>query len=128
MITRRNILKGMAATPIGGRLAAEHVKMRLMTGGLSGVGIASPEYAEQGDKERKFLSFTKWFKEGGENEMQKTAQFIDGFDADIIEMQSPSLTGKVRMQRKRNYERILHEKQSFFKRMLARHGFVKDWL
>lgn len=127
-ITRRTILRGMAAAPIGGRIAAEQIRTRLLTGGLTGAGITSSEYAEEADKARKFLSFVSWFKSGGENEMRHRAEFIDGFDADIIEMRSPSLTAKVRMQRERNYARIIGEKQSFFKRTLARQGFVEDWL
>ena len=127
-LTRRTILRGMAVAPIGGRIAAEHVKMRLMTGGLLGAGIACPEPVEEADKARKFLSFISWFKQGGENDLRKRAEYIDGFDADIIEMQSMSLTTKVRVQRQRNYERIVLEKQSYFKRTLARHGFVEAWL
>ena len=127
-VTRRSILRGMAVAPIGGRIAAEQVKTRLLTGGLAGAGIASSEYAEEADKARKFPSFVSWFKAGGENEMRRRAEFIDGFDADIIEMRSPSLTAKVRMQHERNYARIIREKQSFFKRELARHGFVRVWL
>ena len=127
-VTRRTVLRGMAAAPIGGRIAAEQAKARLLTGGLAGAGIASAEYAEEGDRARKFMNFVSWFKAGGENEMRRRAEFIDGFDADIIEMRSPSLTAKVRMQRERNFVRIIREKQSFFKRTLARQGFVKDWL
>ena len=127
-LTRRTILRGMAAAPIGGHIAIEQAKMGLMQGGLFGAGIAGDVAAEVGGaNESKFTTFASWLAGGGEKEMRRNAQDIHGFDADIIEMQSPSLTAKVRMQRKRNYIRLLDYKQGWFKEILARKGIVKDW-
>ena len=79
------------------------------------------------EETKKFLDFASWLKGGGDSEMRESAKTIDGFDADVIEMHSMSLQAKVRTQRKRNYNNIMHEKQTWFRQVLARNGFVKDW-
>ena len=127
MITRRNILKGMAAAPIGGHIVVEQAKMRLLTGGLTGAAISGqPEVATESGYKR-FSDFMSWFRGGGEKEMRDEANNIDGFDPDLIEMHSPSLATKVRMQRKRNYERLLKKKKSWVEEQITKNGHVKDW-
>ena len=126
-LTRRTILRGMAAAPIGGHIAIEQAKMGLMRGGLFGAGISDNVAPESVGGESKFINFTSWLAGGGEKKIRRSAEDINGFDADIIEMHSPSLTAKVRMQRKRNYNRLLAYKQGWFKEILARKGIVTDW-
>ena len=126
-LTRRTILRSMAAAPIGGHIAIEQAKMGLMRGGLFGAGISSDSAGDGGPNESKFTNFASWLTGGGEKEIRRNAEDINGFDADIIEMRSPSLSAKVRMQRKRNYIRLLDYKQGWFKEILARKGIVRDW-
>jgi len=66
-------------------------------------------------------------RRGGEQIVKSEARDIDGFDPDLIVMNSMSFAAKVVVQRRRNYQRILEKKRNWFQRMVENRGFVKIW-
>ena len=124
-IARRSFLKGVAASPVAGHAMAQHLieQTQLMAlGNGYGAEVASPSAA----KPERFLSFANWLKAVGEDEIRREARNIHSVDADIIEMRLPLAT-KARMQRARNYKRLMEEKRSWFDRLLTRDGKVEYW-
>lgn len=129
---RRGILKGLALSPLGAAAAAEQAKIGLMTGGTpvvaSGRGLmgVSENTSAAAQAPLRFLNFASWFKDVGHKQIAKSAQRIDGIDPDILEMRLPMPT-KVRMQRRRNFDRIVEDRKDWFSRIVSRDGAVSWW-
>ena len=125
VIGRRSFLKGAAAAPAVASAVAQHTAAQaqnLALGGGQG-GVAQP-FA---NRPTNFVSFIKWFQDVGEAAIRAEARVFQTVDADIIEMRLPLAT-KVRMQRARNYKRLLAERRTWFDRTLNREGKVEYWL
>lgn len=122
-ISRRAILKGIAATPLGAHAAAEQAKMS--AAGLA-MGI-TPAGTVAGREGQSFLNFASWLKAGGDDAIQREADQVWRLDPDLVEMRLPMQT-KVRMQRKRNYAHVLAYRQGWFARELTKFKIVKCWL
>lgn len=90
--------------------------------------VANEETQERawGDEAQKFTSFESWMKLFGKDYINQRSRYIDGFDADIISLHCPIAT-KVRMQRARNYDRLLEERKRWFKNSLNFNGVVQWW-
>lgn len=130
-VARRGFLKFLGMAPAAGAMAAEQAKISMMGVGANGMnrplaqsgGPAAPQRVEAS---ATFRDFASWLTEVGETELRARARHIDGFDPDIIEMKLP-LNTKTMMQRERNYQRILAERQDWFSRVLKREGKVQWW-
>lgn len=82
-----------------------------------------------GQQPQRWTSFGDFFKKSGmEIEAREEAKEVAGFDADILEMRSLSTTAKVRMQRERNYQRIIARRKFWFERDISLRGFAERWL
>ena len=81
----------------------------------------------EGTGPAKFTSFTDWLTRFGREQLREQAREIGGFDADLIEMRLPLAT-KVRMQRDRNYARLLAWKKHWFAKQIGLQGFVEQWV
>ena len=126
-ISRRALLRGAAAAPISAQLVTEDLKLRMAGLGVGGLRGEAIEAEAGGGARREFTNFAKWFKEVGEASIKKQAKYITVLDPDIIEMRSPSLSAKMRMQEKRNYARLLAEKKDWFTRLVSLRGVVRVW-
>ena len=116
----------MAAAPVTSHLLVEDLKVGMLQKGIAGAGQISGEGSPTQNEGRKFMNFGSWFNQMGQQEIQDSARYINGFDPDIVTFHLPIQT-KVTWQRNRNYNRILKEKQSWFASTLRRNGWVKDW-
>ena len=127
-ITRRAVLRGAAAVPIVGPMVEQHINMQLagLTTGLGGGGDAEGA-CDSPELQRVFREFATWFTEVGDKMIREQARNVHMLDPDIVEMQSPALWAKIRMQEKRNYARILADKKNWFERTILRQGLVKHW-
>ena len=125
-ITRRTILRGMAAAPVAGRAVLGEVSSRLAGLGAP-LGHRIPSEGTQADKASKFWNFATWFKRDGERYIRAQARDVERLDPDIYCLHSASLWTKVRMQRERNYTRLLLERKNWFGRSVASNGFVEWW-
>lgn len=127
LISRRAVLKGAAAVPVGAHLVAQDMKLRMA--GLNVVGFSEGGCDEVagGNQAQKFTSFVRWFKEVGEESLKRRAKEFRSLDPDIVEMCSPSLQAKMKMQERRNYRRILADKKDWFERQMSLKGFVNWW-
>ena len=123
-MSRRAVLRGAAAVPVSAHLVAADMKLR-MAGLKAGFTGSSPEVA--GSAYHLFHDFAKWFTKVGEREIREQAKHVTMLDPDIVEMQSPSLSYKIKMQEKRNYARILAEREDWFAKQLSLSGVVKVW-
>lgn len=132
---RRQILKGIAAAPLAAPAAAEAMKLQLMVPGASVLGGLSQgkgnyvDVASHGTEHTgpiKFWDFASWLKRYGERQILGEARAVHGLDPDIIEMRLPLAT-KVRMQRGRNYERLLAHKKDWFDLAIQERGFMEWW-
>ena len=125
-LTRRTVLRGMAAAPVAGRAAAGEIASR-----LAGLGIPLPQRAgliqEQAAKGVKFWSFSSWFSRGGERAIRAEAMRVYRLDPDIACLNSAALQHKVKMQQKRNYAHELAERKDWFHRTLLSNKFVEWW-
>lgn len=120
-------MRGAAMAIPSAPLLADQYQRGLLTGrnGIADAGECV-ETAPQGNEPARFTSFRSWFSQIGREKIKRLAKNIIGFDADLIEMRLP-LTTKVRIQRRRNYERLLAEKKNWFAEHLGRRGFVQWW-
>lgn len=129
-VSRRAFLRQAAVTPIAGAVVAKQALMP-GAGGLNGIlagsgmgGISPPTAGSP--TPTSFTSFAKWFSNFGDEAAKNEAQYVNGFDPEIIELRLPLQT-KVRMQRKRNYIRVCKEKKSWFTNTVKREGKVDWW-
>lgn len=123
-ISRRAVLRGAAVVPVAGPLMAQDLNMRLAGLEL----ISTPDRArEVGDVGWEFTDFAKWFTKIGAEEARREAKNVTYLDPDIVEMRSPALWAKMKMQEKRNYRRILAEQKQWFDWQISLHRVVKVW-
>ncbi|HDZ73699.1 MAG TPA: hypothetical protein ENH55_13220 [Aurantimonas coralicida] len=123
-LTRRMALRAFAAAFVSAPVVAEAQKRAMVLApGISNEGIEPPS----SDNERlTFTDYASWFSRVGHAEITRQASYIHGFDGDIIDFHLPMVT-KVRMQRARNYERILAERKRWFVKKIGLKGFVNWW-
>ncbi len=121
------MLRVLAASPIGAHAFGEQLKVAsaTMAAGASGMGGTAPQPIG-GDSPVKFTDFAAWLKTVGRDSIAAEAHGRGGMDPDLIEMRLPLAT-KMRMQRQRNYERILEERKNWFERTLRRDGVLNWW-
>jgi len=123
-VTRRVILKALGLSPAGAHLLGEQAKLGL----LSPSSVLRPPSGgspvqEHTQKNEQFTSFQDWFDFVGKAKIKEWARDVYCLDADLVERRLPLAT-KVRLQRERNYERIIKERRSWFERTLRRWGTV----
>lgn len=125
-LARRGFLKAMAAAPLGAQAAVD--QLALQAAGITGVGAASPETVLPGAPSEPviFRDFASWLHDFGEKRMKEEARDVRRLDPDIISFRLP-LTTKVRMQRERNYQRLLEERKDWFANSLKLEGHVRWW-
>ena len=128
-LSRRFFVRALGALP-GAAVAVElqakaaaHGVALLPPDGLN-PGIAAPAGT---NTPAKFFEFAEWWKAFGKESAEQRARHVSHFDADILAMQSISLPTKIRMQRARNFERIMAEQKQDFFRRVARDGHFQWW-
>lgn len=129
---RRSFLKFMGVAPLGAKQISESLAKNELKGQLAASGIA---VADRGnpvrapyDHQRKMLGLVKrfgmpdWMKE----EIRRDNDFVGCISIDIVTLKSPSLAGKVQMQRRRQIRRA---EEKFFDTSFEDLIGVKDaWL
>ena len=125
---RRSFLKKAAAAPVAGAVAASAVSTELAGVGATGLGIGSDGRVPGNmcGGQQSFTSFAKWFSAGGDREIRENAKNVYSLDPDLAESRLP-LQHRFRVQKKRNYERIMAERKSWFSRLLLRNGSVTSY-
>jgi hypothetical protein len=94
--------------------------------GLAGQ-VRLNESAEVGGGGPKiFRQFADWFGAFGEKRARRDARDVVGFDPDILELNLPMPT-KVRMQRERNFQRIVARQKESFLEHMEREGKFEWW-
>ena len=126
-LSRRDALRAIGlGAPAAGFIAEKIKRDMVMNPGISGGGACAPTSAHPSDGPLKFTSFADWFKRFGCNRAKREAHEISGFDGDIIDMHLPMVT-KIRMQRARNYTRILERQKHQFNGELSAKGVFTWW-
>ena len=125
-LTRRSILRGMAAAPVAGRAVLAEVSSQLAGLGVP-TGQAPPMLKLGAEKAERFWNFTSWLNRGGAASIRSEAREVHRLDPDIACLHSASLWTKVRMQRERNFTWLLAERKNWFRRSLAAKGVVEWW-
>lgn len=125
-IGRRGFLQALGIAPAAARVMAEEAKLQMLGGGVGGVGLANrPQAVPPSAMPERLTTFADYIGRA-ERGLREQAREIRGFDPDIVEMRLP-LTTKVRMQRERNYRRIVESQKGWFARQVERLGFVQWW-
>jgi len=130
-IARRSFLRRMAAAPVAIGISGEEL-VKGVTGrygsvlglvGARGEGDdAAPSSASGGVT--KFTSFKKFIDSTNtEQSIREDARTINGFDPDVLTLHLPLQT-KVRMQRERNYNYLMKQKEDWFARAVKTNGFL----
>ncbi len=122
-VSKRSFLKLFAAAPVA---LADQTKMLGMAAHPAVSGARGGEVAAPGRNMVTFTDYTEWFKKFGDAQARKQAEYFHGFDADLIDMRWPIAT-KVRVQRERNYDRIVEERKASLLGKLAREGSFSWW-
>ena len=127
-VTRRSALRLVGLGAPAAQFVAEKVKSdMLLNAGIANIGAPNGAPATCDEvPPTKYSNFNGWLKSVGREAIKKEARWIQGFDADLIDMHLPLAT-KVRMQRARNCQRVLDERQQWFAKKLNLNGFVKWW-
>lgn len=92
--------------------------------------MPQPPYLEppQGRKESaRFTNFDDWYNYAGKEYIDHQARVITGFDPDLVSMNSFSLSTRVRVQRRRNHDKLMIERKKWFWRSLGLQKFVEWW-
>ncbi|HEX6972700.1 MAG TPA: hypothetical protein VF234_10825 [Limnochordia bacterium] len=121
---RRAFLRAVAAAPVGAQVAAEQAKLSL-TGAKVGFG-GTDVLPQPSTGPVRFSSFGDWLKRFGETAIRREARNVDRLDPDLVEMRLP-LNTKFRMQRERNYQRILEDRRRWFDDTIGVKGFLEWW-
>ncbi len=125
-LSRRNALRAIGlGAPAAGFVAEKFKRDMVISPGVSNVASGQP--GPPCSESLKFTSFGDWLKRIGYDALKGEARLISGFDGDIIDMHLP-MTTKCRMQRARNYARLLEGRKHWFSERLGAQGFVTDWL
>lgn len=128
-LTRRSVLKGLAAAPVAVHTAANQAAAQLAgvsISGLSAVGAGEP-MPEDRARQVVFRKFEDWLRNHGEKSIRDQADIVEALDADLSILRLP-ITTLIRMQRRRNYARLLDDQRDWFDKLLARDGKVTQWL
>ncbi len=126
-LSRRDALKAIGVgAPAAGFIAEKIKRDMVLNPGIAGDGNHLAETTSASDGPLKFTSFADWFKRFGCNRAKNEANQISGFDGDIIDMHLPMVT-KIRMQRARNYTRILERQKHQFSNELSTKGWFTWW-
>ena len=124
-LSRRDALKAIGVgAPAAGFIAEKIKRDMVINPGIARDASYAPEVASHGPL--KFTNFADWFKRFGCNSAKDEAHQISGFDGDIIDMHLPMVT-KIRMQRARNYTRILERQKHQFSNELSTKGWFTWW-
>lgn len=124
-LSRRDALKAIGiGAPAAGFIAEKIKRDMVINPGISGGGDCPSGVASDGPL--KFTNFADWFKRFGCHRAKRDAHQISGFDGDIIDMHLPMVT-KIRMQRARNYARILENQKHQFNGELSTKGWFTWW-
>ncbi len=136
MINRRSFLRrsaaATAAAPIGAQMVGQESTLKAAGIDAIGIGVRTPQAPEIANGRaaqtlKIFRSFTDWMREHGDAEIKEHAKEVRVMDPDIISMRSLPLCTKIRMQQKRNYERILEHRRGWFDSVLRSEGDVRVW-
>ena len=123
---RRGFLKALGVAPMGAQMAAQDLSLRLAgVSGALGIGASGVGPAEAASSV-KFHDFAAWFREFGAAAIRTESKEIRHLDADLITLHLPLVT-KIRMQRERNYQRLLRERRDWFGRKMKQDGVVNWW-
>lgn len=124
---RRAILRALAASPISAHAVAEQIKSQATGIAFTGVGVGRSEGIPASISEpMQFSDFASWFARCGDKAVRREANYVSALDPDLVEMRLPLAT-KVRMQRQRNYRRVLDERKEWFNETLSVSGIVSWW-
>ena len=124
-VSRRGFLGGMAVAPLGAEVLNEDFKRRMLNGAYPSLNTAVLEDAcPEEVKAKKIYSFADWLSKVGNDRIKRQAWEIDGFDPDLIAMQSMSFVAKVAIQRRRNLKTIMENKKKWFQGMIESRGHV----
>lgn len=126
-IARRSFLKVLSAFPLAGKALEQSIAVDAH-GGLSPVPPMPAEGAVAGSEGLvTYRDFGKWWDEIGKHGVENEANVVQGFDADILTMQI-ALQAKVRMQRRRHFQRLKNKKRNWFQRRIAQYGALQDFI
>lgn len=127
MLARRSMLRGLAAAPAAAVMVAEQMKVAGIGGALGG-NMGSNGYpgdAPAASGPMRFTNFASWFKKF-EPRLREEAKHVHSLDPDLAMMHLP-LPTLVRMQRARNYERIVADRQRTIEEKLSLKGLIEWW-
>ncbi len=129
MLTRRALLRGGAAAV--GSATVLDLQKRMMAHGVSELTGASsaqiPEGSVPANKSEVFTDFFSWWGKYGRASAERQSETVRNLDPDLLIMRSLSLVEKVRIQKRRNVERIMRTSREDFLRRLARDGSFHWW-
>lgn len=121
MLSRRLALRTIGMAVPAAIAVAETADLTKLTNGQPYEGECAPSSGT------KFASFADWFSKHGRARLKLEAWGTPCFDADIIDMRLPLVT-KVRLQRARNYSRLLERRKSLIAKEIGVHGFYECWI
>jgi hypothetical protein len=123
---RRAVLRALGMTPVAANALAKQATMASagMTAGFMPPGPPS-QLASNESGAVRFHNWADWFRRM-EPSIRQEARTVTVLDPDIAEFRLPLAT-KVRMQRQRNYERIVAERRNYIESKLSLAGFIDWW-
>lgn len=124
-LSRRDALKAIGIGAPAARLIAEKMKHDMVISAGMGVRPSVTEDSPSSSSPLRLTSFAEWLKLGHDR-LKEEADQISSFDGDIIDMRLPMMT-KCRMQRARNYARLVNKRKRWFTKTLAANGAVSWW-
>ena len=123
MLSRRLALRSIAMAVPAAIVVAETTDLAKLTNETSHSGDSACAL----NAGTKFSSFADWLSKYGHASMKLEARATPCFDADIIDMRLPLVT-KVRLQRTRNYSRLLERRKSAIAKEIGLNGFYECWI
>lgn len=125
MLSRRRVLKVIAATPAAAPVAAKDAAIRMGLGadlGLMGVSVSAPSLTPiaAGDEVATLRQKFKWYQDNRAKMRREAKRFLArGLDPDLAALRSVSPTWAVEAQATRNAEREYAENTDWITRRLA---------
>lgn len=128
MISRRSILRGLAAVPFAGEAVARAAKTASLAAAplLSSAAVEVAGSAPQPYGNTTFASLADWLSGGGEQEIRDRARNNTEYDHDLLSLRLPMPT-IARMQYQRNLKREREKMCRSMLAMLAKNGKIEWW-
>lgn len=126
-MNRRQALKALASIPVSAPVLAHTIttQAHLPVAGVAGNAVSgSIRSGLSAPKPKIFTSFSDWLIGAGLKQLREEAKYIRQIDADIISMRLPLAT-KHRMQQRRNLNRLIEDRRSWFSETIKRDGRVE---